>query len=285
MVRLRGMLAVVPAEARIVASLDLERLRGLPIWKDLASGPAKEAAVLLDGFTKGTGIDLFTQLRQIVVAVPGRREPDDRYVVVALLANLDPHRVLAWFHQHQPANTITFMHGANTLVHAKGAWAQRAESLAKTRGATNSVTADPELRRLCERAAKNHPLWIASIVPLRIRHALIEQIRFPELASLARVWGFLDADRGLHAEMVAELSNATDARGLAHRLASYLNAVKRDPDMLASGLSPYIEATRLGARGPNLHATLDLPESHTGDLTSRLRDLLRATWTRAASPP
>jgi hypothetical protein len=279
------MLALVPAEARIVAALDLDRLRELPIWKDLSTGPAKEFAVMLDGFAKGTGIDLLTQLRQIVIAVPGERESDDRFTVVARLTRLDATRALPWLRQHQPANAISFAHGPDTLVLARGAWGPRTASLAKSRDTAGSAAADPELRRLCERAAAQHPLWAASIVPLKLRRGLIAQERFPDLASLARVWGFVDASRGLHVEIVAELSNDNDAQELAHRLTSYLNVAKRHPDMLAGGFSPYIEATRLFARGPNLHATLEVPESHSSDLSQRLRDYLRGAWASNASSP
>jgi hypothetical protein len=272
------MLALVPAEARIVASLDLEGLRGKPIWKELAAGPAKEAAILLDGFAKGTGVDPLQQIRQVLIATPGERQNDDRFVLVATLDRLDRARATAWLRQRESWTTVAFVHGKDTIVIAKGAWAATVEAQALHGGAAGSAASDPELRRLCERAAAGHVLWLAAIVPTTLRREMIEQVRFPDLASLSRLWTFIDVDRGLRAEMVAELSNEADARSLAHRLGAYLNAIKRHPDMLAGGFSPYLEAMRLAARGPRLHTTLDLSEGQISDLNLRLRELLRVGW-------
>ena len=270
----------MPADARIVLSLDLARLRGAPLWKGLAKGPAKHLAPMLDDFARGTGIDLLGQARQILVAVPGARQDDDRLVLIADLGTLDQARVAAWLRQRQNATTAAFVHGPGRIVIAKGAWAAAVTALARTTNPAQGAAGDPELRGLCERAAGDHVFWLAAVVPAPLRRVLIEQVRFPDVASIARLSGSVDLDGSLRAVAVAELSNAADALGLAHRLSAFLNAAKRHPDMLAQGLAPYLEAVRFATNGPRVQATLELPAAQTDDLAPRIEALARVAWTK-----
>jgi hypothetical protein len=274
--RLRATLALVPAEARIVMALDLERLRASELGKTLLSGPAKEAALLLDGFARGTGLDLLTQVRHVLVAVPGERQADDRLVLVAETRALDRPRATAWLRARQDGKTAAFVLPPDRIVIAKGAWAPAVTSLAKSTGSEQSAARDEELRRLCERVVPAHAWWLAAIVPIPLRQRLSADARFPDLASLSRLSASLAIEGGLRAEAVAELSNDADARSLVHRLNTFLNTAKHHPDMLAQGLAPYLEAIRLGAEGPNVSARLELPATQAEDLLLRARDLLKS---------
>jgi hypothetical protein len=284
MAKLRARLALVPAEARIVLALDLERLRATPLGKSLWAGPAKEATPLFDDFAKGTGLSLLEHVRQALVAVPGERQDDDRLVLMAETSTLDQARAASWLRERQDAGTAAFVHEESRIVIAKGAWAAEVAALAKPESSGPSAARDEELRQLCERIAGDHVFWLAAIVPTALRHRLISEGRFPDVASIARLSAALDLDGGLRAEVAAELSNEADARSLAHRLSAFLNTAKRHPDMLAQGLSPYLEAVRLTAQGPNVYARLELPTAQAGDLLARAGDLVRAGRAKAPAP-
>lgn len=280
--RLRTNLRLVPHEARIVLGLDLERLRASPAWTDLAAGPVRDAALLFDGFTKGVGIDTVEQIRQVLVAVPGERQSDDRLVVIVRSDHLAAERAAPWLRRHQGQAAAAFLVPPDGVVLATGAWAGQAMALGRTERPGGSLADHPDLVRLCERAAAGHALWIAAAVPADLRRSIITQDRFPDVASLTRLRAAVDLDRRFSAEVVAELSNAPDARGLAHRVRAYLDAAKRHPDMLAQGLAPYLEAVKLAPHGPNLHATLELPAAHAVELITRISDILGRAATAAA---
>lgn len=274
LLRLRANLALVPAEARIVMSLDLDRLRTTALGRNLLSGPAKEAGLLAGDFAKGTGLDPLEQARQVLIAVPGERQDDDRLVLVAEFRALDRMRATAWLGERRDGKTAAFVVGPDRIVIATGAWAAEVASLAKPTGRGQSADDDEELRRLCERSAGPHVFWLAAVLPTPLRHRLMAETRFPDVASLARLSAALDVEAGLRADIVGELSNEADARSLAHRLSAFLNAAKHHPDMLAQGLAPYLDAVRLGAQGPNLNAHLELPAAQAEDLVLRAGDLL-----------
>jgi hypothetical protein len=275
--RLHANLRLIPAEARIVLGLDLDRLRMTSTWKDLAAGPLQDAALLWRGFAKGVDINPLQQVRQVLVAMPGERQTDDRLLVVLRSDALTPTRAAPWLQQHQSQGTAAHFVPPDAIVLAKGAWASQVPGLGRTAGKSPSLADDPELLRLCERAAADHVLWMAATMPSALRRELLAQDHFPDVGSLMRLRASVALDRMLSAEVVAELSNAPDARSLARRLADYLDTAKRHPDMLAQGLAPYLEGVKLAPRGPNLYATLDLPAKQAGEIVARLLDILQGT--------
>jgi hypothetical protein len=53
--RTNAALALVPPDAEIVLSLDLDRLRSHPLWTTVFSALAKDVKTFLDSFAAGTG--------------------------------------------------------------------------------------------------------------------------------------------------------------------------------------------------------------------------------------
>lgn len=277
--RLRDDLALIPADARIVLSLDLDRLRGLPMGRRLLAALAQQAAHSLDRTARGASIDMLLQSRRVLAALPGEREDDDRLVLIVEPGERDDARLASLLREWQGKNTAAFAHGRDKIVVAQGAWAKAAAALpGKAQGP--SAANDPELRRLCERAAGDHMVWLAAIVPTELRKSLFEQNRFPDVAAIAHLSGFLDLDAGLRAELVAELSNALDAATLVHRLAAYLHAAKHHPDTLVHGFAPFLKALRISSPGPRALATLDLPAAQADELALRVEALAHAAGTK-----
>jgi len=276
--RLQEDLALVPAEARLVLALDLDRLRATSAGAPLLASAAPALERLFAGLASGAGIDVVEQARRLLVALPGERQADDRALALLDLRGLDRERVAAWLRGKPAAGVAGFVANDERFVLARGAWAT---ALRESSGAlADQAARDEELRRLCERASRHPALWFAAIVPSPLRRRLIAEGRFPDVASVMRLHGALRLDHGARAEVVLELSNAPDAKLLAHRLGSFLSAAKRHPELLARGLSPYLEAARVVTDGPAVRATVELPASEAGDLAHRLDELVRAGSSR-----
>jgi hypothetical protein len=278
-------LALVPPDARIVVSLDLERLRGQPGWTMLLSALAKDPRHWLGDFTGGTGLDLTQHLRRVLVALPGERQADNRFAVIADIDRLDEARVTTWLRKQLGPATVALVRDHRQLVIGHGAWGQGMAGLASAAQLSPSAADSPELRRLCQRAADGHAFWFAAVVPASVRHDLVLQDRFPDAASIMRMSGFADLDAGLHgdglhAEMTAELSNTRDAAHLARRLTVFLNQARRHPRMLVLGLAPYLEALRLEARDASVKASVELPVAQLGEVIERIEALARGAWTK-----
>jgi hypothetical protein len=274
---LRADLALVPAEARLIFSLDLDRLRASPLGSRLVAAPSLAIGNLLADLARSADIDLATQLRHLLVALPGERQDDDRLLAILRISPLDRTRASTWLRSRQTQSSAGFVAGPDRVVLARGAWAAQGASRKPSGELPDHAASDEELRRLCERAARQSAVWFAAIVPVSLRRRLIAEARFPDVASVARLHGSLGVDSGLHGELTAELSNRPDAELLAERTRAFVNAAKHHPDLLAQGLAPYLEAVRVAANGPYVQALLDLPAVETGDLAARLDELLRAS--------
>lgn len=277
-------LALVPLDAAMVISLDLDSLRGQTAWTTLLSALTKDTKPFLDGFAAGTGIDLTRQLHRVTIALPAERQGDDRLALIADVDMPDKARVTAWLRARLGENAAVSVRDHHPIVISQGAWKKSLSSLSGADKLAASAADNPELRRLCARAAPDHGLWFAAVVPAAVRRNLMKDERFSDVASITRVWGSVDLASGLaggaRAEWVAELSSTADAAELARRLGVYLNQAKRHPDMLVRGLAPYLEAMHLAAHDARVQATLDLSNPQLAECIERIEALAHATWTK-----
>ena len=278
--RTRAALALLPADTQIVLSIDLDRLRGQPAWRTMFPVLAKNAKPFFDAFAASAGWDVPRQLRRFLVALPAERQSDDRFVLIADAVALDETRVTGWLRARLGDKTTVVVRNKNQIVISRGAWGGPMAALEKADRLTPSAADNPELRRMCTRAALDHGLWFAAVVPTPVRRALMQEPHFADVASVARVWGFMDLDIGAHVETVAEMSSKADAEDLSHRLGVYLNQAKRHPDMLVRGLAPFLEALRLVAHDARVHATLDLSGPQLVECIERIEALAHASGTK-----
>lgn len=259
-----AVLALLPEDVAIVLGVDLDRLRAQPVWKTLSPLLAKLAGPQLDAIAAGTGIEPARQIHHLWVGLPGERQDDGRLIVVADTDPLDVARFSAWLARPGHGAFTLRLPSERRIVMAKGAWATPA---------TSPAAANPELRRLCQRAAGGHGLWFAALVPAPLRQTWLARGPFTDVAAMARVLGFLDDGAGLHAELVGEFANSADPAAVAHRLDVLHHQGKRNPDMLIAGLAPYLDALRVEARDARVRVTLDVPDGQTADLVERIEAL------------
>jgi hypothetical protein len=269
-------LARLPAETEIVIALDLDRLRGQPIWKTISPALARHAGPALDEIAAGTGIEPLRQFHRVWVALPGERQADGRFVLVAEAEVVDAARATAWLQKRAHAGLAIAVPNPKQIVVSKGAWTQAVAGLLASGHLPRSAADNVELRRLCERSAGEHSVWFAALVPLAIRRRLMDVARLSDVATLVRTSGFLDDGAGLRAELVGEFTNTADPPLLAHRLKIFQNQAKRNPDVLVTGLSPYLEAVHVDVRDAQVRVVLDLPDTQTGDVLAGIEASIKA---------
>ncbi len=277
------MLGLLPEDVGIVLALDLDRLRGQPIWKDLSPVLARLAGALFDDIAAGTGLEPARQIRRLWVGLPAERQEDGRFLLLADTDALDAERARAWLSGRSHGRLTVRVPGPHHIAIGAGAWVQHLDGERSRRAGPS-----PELRRLCQRAAGEHGLWFAALVPPRLRQIVRDGDRFADVAGMVRVFGFLDDGTGLRGELVGEFANSDDPVPVAHRLSAVLQQAKRNPDMLIAGLAPYLEAVRVEARDASVRVTLDLPDPQTADLIERIEALaldLRTKYSRAREQP
>jgi hypothetical protein len=278
--RVLATLAMLPADARIVASVDLASLRGRPLWGALLPALTRHAQHVLAGMSAATGFDPSRQARHLVVALPNEPAPDRRFFLVIDAEALDEGRVTAWLRARLGDGAAILVRDQHQIVIAQGAWAASVHALARDTRLAPSAAEQPELRHLCLRAAAGHALWLAAVVPPALRHRQLHQDELAEVGAIARLAAYLDDGGELRAGIVAELGNSHDVGPLARRLDGYLGQARRQPEMLWRGLSPYLDGIHVVADQAAVKATMTLPASQIGDLVERMEALAQTARTQ-----
>lgn len=269
----RAAFALLPADADLVIGADLDKLRALPGWTAVLSALVRSTKSPIDRIAARTGLDLIHNVHMIVVALPAERQSDDRFVIVAEAEPLDERRLLEGVTAQFGGKVSAEIRRHRQVILRSGAWAERSASV-------RTLAPHSETRRLCERAEAGQALWFAAIVPNTIRRKQMQNPRFADVASIARVSGQLDIHNGLAVDVAAETMTVADATDLVHRLNVYLNQMKHHPDMLVLGLAPALDMLRLSVDGATVHLHLDVPAAQLVPYVEKLESLARMLGTK-----
>jgi hypothetical protein len=298
------LLAGLPAETRVVASVDLARVRAAPLWARLAALAEDDAGdrARIQALTARTGLDPLRQIRRIVAAFPDSARARGQFALVVDGQGFDEKRLVAYARQEGaarglhieassrggrtlwastgPERTAGFFVGSDRFVLGGGGWAELMLALADAAPRPPSAADSEELAHLSARIDRTRALWFAAIIPLDVRRVLLDDPRHDSAASVTRLAAAIDLGPGLTADLVADLSNGVDARVLVERIQVSVREAKRNAKVLMLGLAPYLDALSARAEGPSLRVKLALTEPQVRDLVDRLIGLLRVARAR-----
>ncbi len=290
------LLALVPAEARVVASVDLAKIRATAVWKRLSELVEEDPGdqKVLAELTARTGLDPMRQVHRVLAAFPEDARSKGEFALVIAGDQFDERRLAAYARDQadlrgrkieqvtrgsRPLWTsrgvAAFFLGGTTFALGAGGWGERMADLADRTPVVKSAADDPDLGMLIRRVRMDRAIWFAAVVPMDVRRALIADPRYDSAASVTRMAGAIDLGPGLSAELVADLSNAADARALVQRIEESLSAARRNAKVLMLGLGPYLETVGAQAEGPSVRVSMTLRETQVNDLLSRLAGMAR----------
>ena len=292
------LLGALPAGTRFVASVDVAKVRATALWSRVSAlaGQSAEDRKSLDKLTARTGLDPLRQIHRIVAAFPDNARERGEFALVIEGEGFDEARLVAYAREEAATRgakieartrgartlyggggsdrTAGFFVGKTRFVLGSGGWAEAMADLADGRPGVASAADNLELGHLLGRIDPGRALWFAALVPLDIRKSLMADPKLDSAGSLTRLAAGADLGPGLNAELVADLSNAADARALEARIQTTLRESKRDAKVLMMGLGPYLDAVEARAEGPTLRVKLTLAEAQVKDLLERLGGLL-----------
>jgi hypothetical protein len=275
-------LSLLPADTRLVMSVDLARLRETPLVAKLAAAnPLPAALVQLAGdFAAQSGVDPWRTFDSIVVAAGDSHE---QWAVIARGQRLDGARLGAWARQalrdsggelvaekrgrwtfwsaRGRPGMEAFLLDDRTLVVAAGRWAGEIASLAGASAASNA-----DLARLCQ-GVSGHPVWAAAIVSEKLRDEWLDNLQMQEAAWLDRLAVTFDVDTGLDGKLTATMTDAERADRLAEELAQLLVR-----ERLRSQSNPKLEAL--------LKGVTTYVDGNAVQVDASLGEALLVSWTR-----
>ncbi|HSS37699.1 MAG TPA: hypothetical protein VLT58_02915, partial [Polyangia bacterium] len=199
-----GRLALFPAATRIVASIDVAKLRASPAAAKLAAQAKQNAADQreIEDFARRTHFDPLRQLNSVTVAFPEEARARGELGLVLRADHLDETRLVAyardqlqksgddltstahgrltlWSSKRNP-DMVGFFLDDQTFVLGAGGWGLKMADLAETARPGDSAATDLDLVTLVERAASSHDIWAAAIVPEGTRRSLSADPKFAD---------------------------------------------------------------------------------------------------------
>ncbi len=293
-----GRLALFPVGTKVVAAIDVAKLRGSPAAAKLVAqaqqNPADQHEI--EEFARRTGFDPLRQLGSVTVAFPEEARAHGEVGVVLRADDLDEARLVAYARdqlQKSGDDLISRPHGRYTLWSSKrdpdmvgffidrqtfalgaGGWGEKMADLAESARPIDSAATDVDLVKLVERAAGAHALWAAAIVPEATRKSLTADPQFADAAAILTLSAGVDLGKGLDGVLLADMATAAEAKSLAFKVTEALRDAKRNPQVLMLGLGPYLDGVTARAvdHAFELHAALN--EAALDDLLNRLGGLL-----------
>jgi hypothetical protein len=303
----QGRLAPFPAAARVVASVEVGKLRNSPAAakvQQLALESQADKATIAE-FQRRTGFDPIKQISSLTVAFPEDARGSGDFGLVLRADHFDEARLVAyardelqktgddlvsakrgrltlWSSRKDPS-VVGFFIDDRTFALGAGGWGTRMADLADKNNPADSAATNLELVRLVERAAGTHAIWGAAIVPAETRRTLAAQPGLADAATINTLSAAIDFDKGAEAMLIADTATADAARALATKVTESLRDAKRNPQVLMLGLGPYLGGVtaRAADRTFEVHAALG-PEA-VDDLVTRLGALVALA--RAGSAP
>jgi hypothetical protein len=299
-------LAVLPAETRLVAFVDVAKIRATPFWARLSAlaEDSPEDRKRIAELTARTGLDPLRQIHRVVAGFPDSALESGRYALVFEGDGFDERRLVSYARDEAalrgakieqrnehgqtlwaspgPKKITGLFTGPDRFLLGAGGWGETMAALARGASGVPSAAENAELVNLCRRIDARRALWFANLVPSDLRAMLLANPKHDSAASVTRLAAALDLGPGLTAELVADLSNANDARALVEDIQASVQAAKRNAAVLMLGLGPYLDAVNARAEGPSLRITVALAEAQVMDLLDRLSALARSQREKAA---
>jgi hypothetical protein len=302
-----GPIALLPAEAQVLVSIDFAKIRGTPLWQRLsalAEANADDKRRLAE-LSARTGLDPFRHVHRIVAAFPEEARLGGGYAVVVEGEGFDEKRLVAfardeakreggeirprthrgrtlWGTAVPKAPAGVFL-GPGRFALGAGGWAERIVDLAGGAPGAAGLRKDLPLVRIGERVGGGRAFWFSALVPESTRKRLLADPKYDVQASVTKLAGGGDLGPGLVFDVVAELTNATDAQALVAKVQAFVRGAKQSPQALLLGLGPYLDAVTAQADGPTVRLEVALSAGQTEDLVTRLSGLVKLG--RAANAP
>lgn len=283
------LLAVVPAEAEVLVSVDVEALRRSPWTRSMIAAARQEK--------RPRGFDEIADVDRLLLV----RLPEDAGGISLSIAQgrFDRERVRAAFAQDRAVAQSDFRGCAiwtagneaaaflTDRTFLSGALASVRAAIDAAYGRARDMRSQPWLGELRKRFGRDLPpaavelaMRVSDPVRARLREELVEA------EGLERVGARLELGKGLDLAVVGATATKQQAAALIARLGETLRDLRARPSLVALGFGRMLSEVQLAVQGPRVAAELRLEARDRDEIARRLssaaRMLAQAPKTREA---
>jgi hypothetical protein len=289
---------LVPRESDIVLMANLTRMRNTAMWRqlqDFREGDANSKKQY-DDFVKRCELDPMKDVDSVFLAFPQQGGTSKDFAVV-LRGKLDETKLVACAKEQAKKDgsdlTTSDYNGKklysdskkqeawatfldkSTAVLGSQEWVKKVVDISSGK-AQGSAKDNENLMSLVKRAKTNDGIWAAGVVPQSARDSLKADQHLAAAASMKDVFGSIDFQKGIAADVSMDLATENDAKEVAAKATAQLLEAKKNPQLMMIGMANFLEAVKIESKGPTFHVTFELTQQQVDDLINRVKGLLKS---------
>jgi hypothetical protein len=267
----KAALQLIPADAAFIASLNVEQLRGSPLyralWAQLIADPAMADA--LRQLNDGAGFNAERDLSTLLLLSPADIGTSQDYLLVAQ-GRFDRARFLALAqskgaaYQERAHQGVTFYEvgplaaiGFIDSFLVVGTPASLRAAVDALRGTSPRLLTGAAAAHFA-RIDHTQDAWFLLSLPPPMRADLAAAAGLPAAGEVVAVTGSLDLQKGLEARVTLHASTPTAAQALTTFCGALFPALASQPILQDAGLSAALTLAKVTASGKDISLTLSL---------------------------
>jgi hypothetical protein len=298
-------MALVPKEADIVVMANLTRMRNTEIWRrlqDLRDSDAKSKKEY-DDFVTRCQLDPMKDIDSVFLAFPKTGGAKD--FAVLMRGKFDEDKLVACAKEQAQKDGsqlstseyngkklysdskkqeawATFL-DKHTVAVGSQTWLKKVVDSAagKSQGSAKDNQA---LMSLVKRAKTNDGIWGAGLVPDNTRDQLKADPHLAAAASMKDVFGSVDFQKGVAADVNVDLGSEADAKEVTAKATAQLLEAKKNPQLMMMGMASFLDAVKVDSKGATFHLTVDLTQQQVDDLINRVKGILKSVGGALGGP-
>jgi hypothetical protein len=290
-------LALVPKETDIVLMANVARMRNTAMWRKVLdvrdSDP--QAKKDYDEFVQKCALDPFKQIDSVFVAFPQSSGEQKEFAAVLRgqfneeklvqcardQAKKDGRDVTSSDYNGKKLYTdsqkaeayATFLDGKTVIIGGKE-WIKKVVDLAAGKG--ESAKKNDTLSSLLKRAKTSDALWGAGVVPQSTRDQFKNDPRLSSAASMKDIFGSVDFQAGVAADLNVDTGSDTDAKDMAGKVTAQVAEIRKNPQFMMMGLAQYLDGVKVDSKAATFHLALNYNQQQVDDLINRVKGLLKS---------
>jgi hypothetical protein len=300
-------LELLPKETEILISLNVKRMRNTPLWRaalDLRDSDANTKKKF-DEFTQKCGLDPLTQVEGVTLGFPQIAE-DQREFAGVVRGTFDEQKLVACGKeqaQKEGVELTTTDYGSHkiysssrgqayvsfldksTVVVGGQEWIKKALDRADGKAEGGSARQNDALMALVKRANTSQAIWGVGVVPEKARERFKDDPKLNIAATMKAVVGSLDFASGLLVDLDVDLGGDEEAKKLAETLRGQLDEAKKNPQIMMTGMSSFLDGVKVEQKGATFHGNVSFTQQQVDDLINRVKGLLSGLKLGTGGPP
>jgi hypothetical protein len=290
---------LVPRETDIVLMANVTRMRNTDMWRrvlDVRDSDPKSKKDYED-FVKKCELDPFKEVDSVFLAFPqgggagkefaailrGKFKEDKLVACAKEQAKKDGSDLVVSDYNGKKLYTdakqgqafATFLDDKTVAVGGKE-WIKKVVDLSAKKEPGGSAKDNEPLMSLLKRAKTSDALWGAGLVPQSARDSLKNDPHLSAAASMKDVFGSVDFAKGIDADFNVDTGSEGDAKELAAKATAQLMDVRKSPQLMMMGMSSFLDAVKVDAKGATFHVAINLNQQQVDDLINRVKGLLKS---------